>query len=47
MDRHARIAGYDSEMGPSDLYQICSAYLKTRDITGQCLLQPSLPLDAT
>ena len=28
-DRHARIVGYDSEMGPSDLYQICSAYLKT------------------
>ena len=32
-DRHARIAGYDSEMGPSDLYHICSGYLKTRDIT--------------
>ena len=37
-DRHARIAGYDSEMGPSDLYHICSAYLKARDITGQIIL---------
>ena len=36
-DRHARIAGYDSEIGPSDLYHICSAYLKTRDITGQII----------
>ena len=37
-DRHARIAGYDSEMGSSDLYHVCSAYLKTRDITGQIIL---------
>ena len=37
-DRHARIAGYDSEMGPSDLYHICSSYSKTRDITGQIVL---------
>ena len=37
-DRHARIAGYDSEMGPSNLYHICSGYLKTRDITGQIIL---------
>ena len=28
-ERHARITRYDSEIGPSDLYHICSAYLKT------------------
>ena len=37
-DRHAQITGYDSEMGPSDLYHICSGYLKTQDITGQIIL---------
>ena len=39
-------------MGPSDLYQICSAYLKMRDITGQIVLAlvhqaPHLPHSET
>ena len=41
-ERYARIAGYDSEMDPSDLYHIYSAYLKTRDITGQIILAPAI-----